>query len=129
MGLTIDDDDIWSPHDALESTTIFARKGNADDVSMSDFEIKAVIGRGNHGKVLLVEKLKTKEVYAMKTLRKEDILNQEKLNSTLLEKDILLKVNHPFLVNMSYAFQTSQKLYFVMHFARGGDLYTQLKQQ
>lgn len=39
LGLTIDDNDIWSPHDALESTTIFARKGNPDEVSLSDFEI------------------------------------------------------------------------------------------
>jgi len=74
LGLTIEDDDIWSPVDEYESNTIYSRNTRSD-VSMSNFEIKAVIGRGNYGKVLLVQKKGTGEVYAMKTLRKKDILN------------------------------------------------------
>ena len=71
-GLTIDEEDMFSYSALQEATPIYVRKG---DISLSDFEIKFVIGSGRHGKVLLVQKRDDDEVYAMKTLRKEDIIN------------------------------------------------------
>jgi serum/glucocorticoid-regulated kinase 2 len=70
-----------------------------------------------------VQKIEDKAVYAMKSLRKDVILAYDQIESTLLEKDILLKANHPFLVGMEYVFQTDQRIFFVMKFVRGGELF------
>ena len=63
-----------------------------------------MIGRGSFGKVFLVKKRGTDEVYAMKSLRKDVIIEFDQVESTRLEKDILLQADHPFLVGMSYVF-------------------------
>ena len=65
-------------------------KNNDMDVTLSDFEIKKVIGRGSFGKVFLVQKKGSSEVYAMKSLRKDVIIEYDQVESTKLEKDILL---------------------------------------
>jgi serum/glucocorticoid-regulated kinase 2 len=63
----------------------------------------------------------------MKSLRKDVILDYDQIESTLLEKDILMKADHPFLVGMEYVFQTDQKIFFVMKFVRGGELFMHLR--
>ena len=84
--------------------TMFAKRGDTN-VTLKDFEIKSVIGRGSFGKVFLVVKRDNpSEVYAMKTLGKNVILEYDQVESTRLEKDILLMADHPFLVGMSYVF-------------------------
>lgn len=85
------------------SQTLYARAGDKK-VSLADFNIKKVIGRGSFGKVFLVEKKGTKEVYAMKSLRKDVIIDYDQVESTKLEKEILLQADHPFLVGMNYVF-------------------------
>jgi len=65
----------------------------------------------------------------MKSLRKDVILENDQVESTKLEKEILLKANHPFFVKMTYIFQTDQKIYFVMNFVRGGELFTHLQNE
>jgi len=86
-----------------------------------------VIGRGSFGKVFLVQKISDDKVYAMKSLRKDVMLDYEQIESTLLEKKILLEANHPFLVGMQYVFQTETKIFFVMKFVRGGELFLHLR--
>lgn len=98
------------------------------NVSLQDFIIKSVIGRGSFGKVFLVQKRDTNMVFAMKSLRKDVIIEYDQVESTRLEKDILLQADHPFLVGMSYVFQTEQKIFFVMRFVRGGELFMHLRQ-
>jgi len=74
-------------------------------VTLKDFELKSVIGRGSFGKVFLViKKDNPNEVFAMKALAKNVILEYDQVESTKLEKDILLMANHPFLVGMKYVF-------------------------
>ena len=63
----------------------------------------------------------------MKSLRKDTILDYDQVESTLLEKDILLQADHPFLVGMDYVFQTDTKIFFVMKFVRGGELFLHLR--
>ena len=63
----------------------------------------------------------------MKSLRKDVILDSDQVESTKLEKNILMQADHPFLVGMSYVFQTDQKIFFVMRFVRGGELFTHLR--
>jgi len=76
---------------------------------------------------MLVEKKDTKEVYALKSLRKEEIIDKDQIEHTKTEKMILEHVNHPFLVNLVYAFQTPEKIFFVMQFMRGGELFQHLR--
>ncbi len=63
---------------------------------------------------MLVEKKDSKEVFALKSLRKEEIIDKDQIEHTKTEKMILEHVNHPFLVNLVYAFQTPEKIFFVM---------------
>ena len=108
------------------STTLYARKKDTN-VSLQSFDFIKVIGRGSFGKVFLVKKKDTKEYFAMKSLRKDVIIDYEQVESTKLEKDILLQADHPFLVGMNYVFQTEQKIFFVMKFVRGGELFMHLR--
>jgi len=107
--------------------TMFAKNGNMA-VTLQDFEIKSVIGRGSFGKVfLVVKKDDPSQVYAMKALAKNVILEYDQVESTKLEKDILLMADHPFLVGMNFVFQTESKIFFVMRFVRGGELFSHLR--
>lgn len=108
-------------------TIYSAKKG--EEVCLEDFICKKVLGKGSFGKVFLVEKKDEHKLYAMKSLRKDVILDNDQLESTKLEKDILLKAKHPFFVKMAYIFQTEQKIYFVMNFVRGGELFTHLQNE
>mmetsp|Transcript_46073 Transcript_46073/g.33852 ORF Transcript_46073/g.33852 Transcript_46073/m.33852 type:complete len:103 (+) Transcript_46073:791-1099(+) len=82
-----------------------------------------VLGRGTFGKVYLGELRKNKQLYAIKSIRKDVLLEYDQVNNTKLEKDILFSCDHPFLVGMDYLFQSTLRLYFVMPFVRGGELY------
>jgi len=72
--------------------------------SIADFELKAVIGRGNFGKVFLAQHKENGNVYAVKQFRKDVLLKDNLVEPTIREKEILFKVKHPFLVGMSYVF-------------------------
>lgn len=108
-------------------TIYSAKKG--EEVGLEDFLCKKILGQGSFGKVFLVEKKDTHKLFAMKSLRKDVILENDQVESTKLEKEILLKANHPFFVRMAYIFQTDQKIYFVMNFVRGGELFTHLQNE
>lgn len=98
-------------------------------VSLKDFELKAVLGKGSFGKVMLVQRLNTDEVYAMKVLRKEAIIAGNQVNHTKAERNILQSVDSPFIVKMHFAFQTQGKLYLILDYVRGGELFFQLKRE
>ena len=95
-------------------------------MTINDFVPQVVLGKGAFGTVLLVEKKNTKELYAMKSIYKDDIIKKDQLEHTKTEKIILEHINHPYLVNLVYAFQTPQKLYFIMQFMKGGELFQHL---
>ncbi len=63
----------------------------------------------------------------MKSIRKDVIIEQDLIESTKLERDILQQADHPFLVGLSYFFQTEWKVFFVMKFVRGGELFMHLR--
>ena len=111
-----------------ESTdTIFSSHKHVKEVKNEDFKILKILGRGSFGKVCLVEYLPTHEIYAMKSLKKDILIQEEKIESTLLEKEILENINHPFLVGLVFCFQTEQRINFVMPFIPGGELFQHLK--
>lgn len=109
-----------------KTTTLWARE-KGKQVVLDDFTLLKVLGRGAFGKVMLVEKKDTGEWFAMKSIRKEDIIQKDQLEHTRTEKMILEHVNHPYLVNLMYAFQTPSKLFFVMQFCKGGELFQHLR--
>ena len=105
------------------STVYIAPTVVQKDVGLEDFQIIKKIGQGAFSKVFLVKKKETGEALAMKVIRKDTLLEEDSLVNTLLEKDILLNAEHPFLMSMNHVFQTEQKVFFVMRFARGGELF------
>ncbi|MCQ2821111.1 MAG: protein kinase [archaeon] len=111
------------------NSTLYSRHKDIKQVGVDDFKVLKVIGRGSYGKVCLVEHNTTHELYAMKSLKKDVLLDEDQVESTLLEKKILEKVNHPFLVGMVFCFQTEERIYFVMPFVRGGELFQHLKNE
>lgn len=104
------------------------RISKSKKVTHDDFELLKLLGKGAHGKVLLCSrKGRSTPLYAMKILKKQHIIDANQLEHTIAEKLILSNVNHPFLVSMKYTFQTESKLYFVMEFMSGGELFQHLK--
>lgn len=73
-------------------------------VELVDFDLKMVLGRGAFGKVFLGELNVNKQLYAIKSIRKDILIEMDQIESTLLEKDIMWEANHPFLVSMEFLF-------------------------
>ncbi|KAL5502261.1 hypothetical protein EMCRGX_G009006 [Ephydatia muelleri] len=91
-----------------------------------DFKILKIIGRGAFGEVALVQKIDTGHVYAMKILRKSDMLEKEQIAHAKAERDILVEADNPWVVKMYYSFQDAINLYLIMEFLPGGDMMTLL---
>jgi len=103
--------------------------GQTKRIGIQDFDLLTVIGKGSFGKVLQVRKKDTGKIYAMKVLNKKNIIDNGELEHTRTEKNILQKLIHPFLVNLNYSFQTPDKLYFIMDYINGGELFYHLQKE
>ena len=88
----------------------------------SDFKFLYVIGKGGFGRVWKIQSKKTKTKYALKEMSKVRIIDKKSEKSINSEREFLSKLNHPFIVNMHYAFQDKDNLYLVMDLLNGGDL-------
>ncbi|XP_025090318.1 citron Rho-interacting kinase-like isoform X2 [Pomacea canaliculata] len=91
-------------------------------VKPSDFEVKATVGHGHFGEVRVVHEKTTDTVYAMKVLRKSDLLSQPDISFFEEERNIMAQCTSPWLTKLHFAFQDSVNLYLVMDFHPGGDL-------
>lgn len=111
-----------------ESTKLVFNKSNKNErVTLDDFDIIKVLGRGTFGKVMLVEKKDTKKIYAMKSMHKEELIDKDQIEHIKAEKFILANNKSPFLVSLEFAFHTPEKLFFVMTFMQGGELFEHLR--
>ena len=108
----------------LRSTQMVSRRMTCEKVvKFDDFDFLMVIGRGAFGKVFLAQLKGEEKLYAVKSLRKDILIQYDQVDSTVLEKNIMLECDHVFLCGMDYLYQNDMRLYFVMPFVRGAELY------
>lgn len=95
-------------------------------ISYTDFEPLKLLGTGSLGRVLLVRFLSNNNLYAMKILSKSQIKLKKQEEHTKTERDLMVKFNNSFVVNIKFAFQDDSKLYIVSEFLQGGDMFYHL---
>ena len=102
---------------------------NNETLSIDDFTILSVLGRGNFGKVTLVKMKRNNDnninrdkYYALKSVHKMKLIQTNKVHTAINERNILAKNKHPFIVSLKFAFQSATKFYIGMEFLSGGDL-------
>jgi len=122
-------DDEESQKKAEQKSDVTQLIDNTETVKLEDFELLKVLGRGSFGKVMQVRKKSNNQIYAMKILKKKAIVARNQVEHTKAERQILQSLQHPFLMTMRYAFQTKEKLYFVLDYYQGGELFFHLKTQ
>eukprot|EP00475_Leptophrys_vorax_P004152 TRINITY_DN1247_c0_g1_i3.p1 TRINITY_DN1247_c0_g1~~TRINITY_DN1247_c0_g1_i3.p1 ORF type:complete len:486 (-),score=145.77 TRINITY_DN1247_c0_g1_i3:133-1590(-) len=112
-----------SEHDKKEEETPIWR---GEKVSLKDFSVLKLLGKGAFGEVYQVKKKDSGNVYAMKILSKQFIADNQKIEHTMVERTILAVFDNPFIMTLRFAFQTKTKLYLVMDYYHGGMLLSHL---
>lgn len=99
---------------------------HAQKIGLKEFALLKVVGKGSFGKVMQVRKRDSGLVYAMKVLTKSNIIRRNQVEHTRTERNVLGRIDHPFIVGLNYAFQTTDKLYLVLDYCAGGELFFHL---
>jgi serine/threonine protein kinase len=119
--------------EAWSTTTISVDKESprisVDSVGPQHFELLKLIGEGAFGKVILVSNRFTQQLHAMKVISKKLLRKKNSVQQMISERNILTKLSHPFVVALDYAFQTDQKLFLIMEFLSGGELFYHLRKR
>jgi tRNA A-37 threonylcarbamoyl transferase component Bud32 len=125
VDLVNDEDEDFDINELKEhgSSLLFASMTAESTITLDDFDIISILGKGAFGKVYLTKMKENGQLYAIKTIRKDVVIQTEQIDAVNLERDILLNCDHPFLVGMDFVFQSDLRLYFVMQFVEGGELY------
>ncbi|KAG1765548.1 kinase-like domain-containing protein [Suillus occidentalis] len=101
-----------------------------ETLTIDAFDLLKVIGKGSFGKVMQVRKKDTQRIYALKTIRKAHIASRPgEITHILAERTVLALVNNPFIVPLKFSFQNPDKLYLVMSFVNGGELFYHLQRE
>lgn len=95
-------------------------------ISVDDFHFNSLIGRGTYAKVCLVTRKKDEKLFALKILKKKYIIEKGQEDHIMTEKKILAGISHPFLVKLEASFSDEKKLYFLLEYCPGGELFSLL---
>lgn len=95
--------------------------------TLNDFVIQRTLGTGSFGRVHLVQSKHNQRFYAVKVLKKAQVVKMKQVEHTNDERRMLQKVKHPFLITLWGTFQDSKNLYMVMDFIEGGELFSLLR--
>lgn len=120
------DSQSGSSSDYSPDKPVDKRSSTYKAASLESFNTLKVIGRGSYGKVFMVEEKSTGRIFAMKVLKKGAITDERGKERVLTERDIIMQIRHPYIVTLHYSFQTKTKLFFILDFLNGGDLYTHI---
>lgn len=112
------------PAAAAQATTVRQTKGK---YSLGDFDILRTLGTGSFGRVHLVQSKHNQRFYAVKVLKKTQVVRMKQVEHTNDERRMLQEVKHPFLITLWGTFQDSKNLYMVMDFVEGGELFSLLR--
>ena len=109
----------------------FFNGGVVRKMQATDFDPLRCLGKGTYGTVLLVKQAATGKLYAQKQFQKASLTVRKKLvEQTKTERNILESVNrHPFVVKLYYAFQDHEKLYLILEYAQGGELFERMRNE
>jgi len=124
---TVIDEDAAMEDDVVRSLRTSPVHSSKDRTSIDDFEIIKPISRGAFGRVFLAKKRTTGDLFAIKVLKKADMIRKNAVESILAERDILISVRNPFVVRFFYSFTCRENLYLVMEYLNGGDMYSLLR--
>jgi serine/threonine protein kinase len=102
---------------------------SGNTIGPESFDLLCVIGQGGYGKVLQVRERKSGGIFAMKVVDKKFLAEKKQSRYMKAERDILTRVNHPFLISLRWAFHNPQKVYLVMDYFPGGELFHHLNKQ
>ncbi|KAI8925499.1 kinase-like domain-containing protein [Entophlyctis helioformis] len=114
---------VQAPASAASTAAVPVKK----KYTLSDLHIERTLGTGSFGRVHLARLKSNGKYYAMKVLRKGEIVKMRQVEHTLNEKHILEQLDHPFLVGMLGTFQDCNNLYFVLEYVQGGELFSYLR--
>ena len=116
------------PISSLDSTSVKKKDVEISypKLTYKDFEPLKLLGTGSFGRVLLVRFKTNYQLYAMKILSKNQLKITHQEEHTKTERDLMVKITSPFLVNIKFAFQDDTKLYIVSDFMQGGDMFYHL---
>ncbi|KAI1729789.1 protein kinase domain-containing protein [Ditylenchus destructor] len=113
-----------------EENFVFLGPSEKKSIKPNHFDYLKTIGQGSFGRVFMVRHHGDGKIYAMKVLGKEHIKMRNEVKHVMAERNVLLtNIHHPFLVSLHYSFQTKEKLYFVLDFLNGGELFFHLQKE
>ncbi|KAG5503386.1 hypothetical protein GH5_04459 [Leishmania sp. Ghana 2012 LV757] len=117
-----DDEKKSEPAPAVEDRQAEAPEMAQEKLTKDDFETLDVLGKGSFAYVVLCRRLSTNKYYAMKVINKQGLLDHKRVQDVFTERNVLTRLNHPYLLKLYWTFQSEHKLFFVMDYMPGGDL-------
>ena len=99
-----------------------AMRARRQTIRLSDYDMLTVIGRGAFGEVRVVRKKDTGEIFAMKKLKKADMVQMGQVKHVKAERNFMAEASCPWVVQLNYSFQDATYLYLIMEYVPGGDM-------